>query len=137
MNTFSIALLSLLAVVVITGCGGGAGALTMPVSFAGNWEGTWASSRVNAGGVFLASISQNGASISGTAAFSGSPCFVGLQLSGNVSGGSFAFTGSSGGIPRVTVSGSVSGNAMSGNYTVLASGTPCDGDRGGVNAAKR
>ncbi len=108
-----------------------------PPELTGNWQGVWASSRVSVGGAFIASLSQSGSSVSGTAAMNGSPCFEAFQVSGTASGGSFSFTASAGGRERAVVSGTFSASTISGAYTTLASGTRCDGDRGTVNATRR
>lgn len=102
--------------------------------FSGSWTGTWASQVVSAGGQFSASITQSGNSLSGIARLSGSLCSIDFTLSGSVSGNTFQVTLSAGGQNRVTVSGTVSGNSLSGNYSTLNTGTQCDGDRGTIQA---
>ncbi len=103
----------------------------------GNWSGYWSSSRVPGNGVFVVNLSQNGSFLSGTAALNGSPCFGPLQISGTISGDSFSFTAFTDGVARVLVSGSILGDTMTGSYTALTTGTPCDGDRGTFSANRR
>ncbi len=104
----------------------------------GNWEGVWASARVSRGGVFVASFSQDAGSFTGTVALNGSPCFGAFQVSGGfVLQDSFSLGALSGGRTRALLLGTVSGKTLTGFYTVLATGTICDGDEGNVNAARR
>ncbi len=122
------------SLLILAACGGG----TSPTAdLSGNWAGVWASSIVSWGGLFALSISQSGSSFSGTAVVSGSPCFAAFELQGTVVINNFQASLISGGRVRATLAGTVSGNDMQGQYTVLPSGTPCDGDRGTFTASRQ
>lgn len=127
------------------GCGGdgdGDGSSAPPtVNVTGNWSGSWRSStRVEyAGNITFLPLTQTGSMLSGQIRFTGSlvvSCFSGgaLSVSGVLSGNSFTASLTAGGI-RVDVDGSVTGNQMSGTYTVNAGGV-CTGDTGTFSASR-
>jgi hypothetical protein len=106
------------------------------LNVSGTWSGTWASSR-GSGGTVQALISQSGASLSGTATVTGSPCFTSGSISGSVFGNNVAFGVLFGEGQQANFSATVGsgGTSMSGTYSV--SGGACNGDTGSFNLTKQ
>jgi hypothetical protein len=139
--------MQLIKPVLIFGCLlllGGCAAGPMPSApltgaWAGDWESlSWITPRP--GGQFTANLTQSGDSVSGTATLTGSPCFTDLTVSGTATGGlyvQFVLWLITGNQRRIRVDGWLSGNILRGNYTVLSTGTQCDGDFGTVTATRR
>jgi hypothetical protein len=128
-------LLGLLLALMLTSCGGGGGGQT--ANIAGTWVGSWSSLRyAGAGGQFIMNLSQSGNSFGGTAQLTNS-CFGTLQVTGSLAGNNFIATLSDGGRQRVSVSGTVVGNATSGTYRTLdLTGTNCLEDQGTFSAGR-
>lgn len=108
-----------------------------PAPLSGNWSGVWASRIGSQGGPFIAAFVQSGTSVSGTASLAGSPCFGGFQVSGTSEASSFVLDLISGGVVRARLMGIVTGSSMQGGYTVLTTGTRCDGDQGTFAASRQ
>lgn len=106
-------------------------------SAAGNWQGVWGSSLVNQGGPFFLSLAQIGSSLTGTAVLEGSPCFVNFQATGELTGNEMILRLIHSGVTRAEVRGFIHQNSISVTYTVLNTGTNCDGDRGTATAMRR
>jgi hypothetical protein len=109
-------LIAVLVVLVVAGCGGGGGGGGGCSNIGGNFKGT-ANDNVFGSGTFVASVVQNGCSITGSA----ETCFQSLgcnsgSISGSVSGSSFSFTIFNGGTCTDVAQGSAAGNAISGTY---------------------
>ncbi len=122
-------------VLVAAACGGSGGSPMFTLT--GRWVGTWsATPPAQGGGQFIADLAQSGSSLSGSVQLSGSPCFTSFLASGTVSGNSFVLTLVSGGIQRASASGTVSGNTITGSFTTLYTGTPCDGGSGTFTATR-
>lgn len=132
-------LLTISLVLVVAACGGGGGGLPsggLP-SLTGRWVGMWqATPPAQGGGQFIADFAQTGSSVSGSVQLSGSPCFTSFSASGTVSGNSFVLALVSGGVQRASASGTVSGNTITGRFTTLYTGTPCDGSEGTFTATR-
>jgi hypothetical protein len=119
----------------LTGCSAGGGIQTAYI--AGTWRGSWNSQTYpGAGGQFIMTVTQSGSTFSGTAQMTNS-CFGMLQISGSVAGSNFIATLSSGGRDRVSASGSVAGNTMTGTYRTLdLTGTNCPVDQGSFSGVR-
>jgi PKD repeat protein len=105
-------------------------ALANTGDYSGDWQGSWWSVTGYSGGL-SASVTQTGASLSGTASLFDTECgnFVGLSLWGTVYGNDTATIYTSAYCPLdglnyevVYESGAVSGNVISGTYTIYESG---------------
>ena len=158
--------LSLLIALALTGCGGSSTSTPTtpsppPVSptVAGNWRGSWASSR-GGGGTFVATLAQTNTVVCPTttsgcfATVTGSPCFSGSTqgiMNGTMSGNTLTLTVVFDQLgnrdeerPRGRYTGvlSANGQSMSGQYTVFNGPeafffSPCAGDTGTWNATKQ
>ncbi len=109
-------------------------------SAARTWSGEWTSEQQTQHGSFAASVSQRGPTILGTATLTGTTCYSNLQILGSTGGGTaesttYSLTGYSDGVARISFALTVTGDHLSGTYTVLQSGTPCDGDHGSVSGS--
>jgi hypothetical protein len=119
------------------GGSGGAGGGPASVDVTGTWTGTWNSSNGINSGSIDATLTQTGSSISGSVSFTGSPCFAGGPISGNVGGANIAAALNAGGI-HVTFSAAVSGvgdDMMNGTYSVVSAGA-CTGDTGTITLTR-
>lgn len=124
----------------LAACGGssstfGPGSSTEPsaADLAGSWNGSWLS-KTGQGGATTSTFAQAGGSLSGTIAFTSSPCFSSGNIAGTVSGDDFVATVTAGDI-RVDLTGTVTDNAYSGTYTATQAGA-CTGDTGTFTAKR-
>lgn len=115
---------SLLFVCLLLGCGADS------LDASGAWSGLWTSSRGVGGGLTLNLTDNNGA-LSGSAVFSGSPCFSAGSFTGSRAGASLTGTFTVGGA-SIYLTGSVSASSISGSYRVGLAGA-CSGDQGSFN----
>lgn len=132
---------SILATLAFSGCGGGGGGGggggPPGTDVTGTWTGSWLSSNNINGGSIDLMITQNGSAITGSVTFTGSPCFAGGAITGNVSGFNVTATLNAGGIV-VSLAGTVSGagsDQMNGTYDVVSAGA-CTGDTGTVTLTR-
>jgi hypothetical protein len=93
----------------------------------GDWTGTWLS-RTGVGGALGIDFMQSGSVVSGDATFTGSPCFAGAHLDGDVTGRDFNGVVRAGAI-QVNVAATLSGNTLDGTYDAQSAGA-CSGDTG-------
>ncbi len=100
----------------------------------GEWAGQWLSGNGTDGGALSLSLTQDGAMVSGTAGFTGFPCFTGGVVSGVVSENRLDGSLTAGSI-RIDVDATVTGNTMNGSYDVVEAGA-CTGDTGTFSAAR-
>lgn len=109
--------------VFLVACGGSGAPMA---NVEGSWAGTWRSSR-GQGSTLIASFAQSDTSITGTVRVNGSPCLSTGTLSGTASNRGVTF-GAVSGSHGISFRGRVSGNRMTGSYSV-SSGF-CAGDTG-------
>ena len=96
-------------------------------NLSGTWTGSWLS-RTGVGGALMIDFSQTGAVVSGDASFTGSPCFAGARLDGDVHGHDFSGSVKAGAI-QVIVDATLSGSSLDGTYDAQSAGA-CSGDTG-------
>jgi hypothetical protein len=119
---------------VLGSCGGGGGGNGggSPISLAGNWQFTATSSVFDITTTATGQVNQDGSSLSGTLALSGTPCADMASFAGTVNGNELMGTLNENG-QTVTMMGTVSadGNSGSGTYTTPAGGCT-NGDHGTI-----
>jgi hypothetical protein len=110
----------------LTGCGGSSssgGGGSNNVNMAGTWLGSWTSNVYYAGGALQAKLVNQGANnFSGTVWVSGSAYFDYGSITGTVTGSSITMGAVFDGNYTTQYSGTVNGNAWTGNYTAGGSG---------------
>lgn len=97
-------------------------------TLAGEWTGGW--SVVYASGMFTASLSQDGDRISGDLTVEGAPCSLDGSVSGKLQGNRITF-GNVNSERKITFSGSVDGDRMTGTFE-----TDCSGAAGSFSAQR-
>ncbi len=100
---------------------------TPDANLSGTWTGTWLS-RTDVGGALRIDFRQTNAVVSGEASFTGSPCFAGAHLDGDVAGRDLSGTVRAGAI-QVNVDATLSGDSLDGTYDARRAGA-CSGDTG-------
>ena len=107
--------------------------LAESANFSGNWQGTWSSFFGSSGGL-TSSITQAGSVLSGTVDVRNTDCgdFLGLKLTGTVSGNTASFQASTvcpldNSVNELRFTSAVLfGNSMAGNYSLFSDGEPWD-----------
>jgi hypothetical protein len=132
MNRVSVFVFASLGVLVSCGGGGGGNGGGSVVSLAGNWQFTATSSVFDITTTATGQVNQNGSSLSGTLALSGTPCADSASFAGTINGNNLRGTLDENG-QTVTMMGTVSadGNSGSGTYTTPAGGCT-NGDHGTI-----
>ncbi len=125
----------LLSTAFLAGCGGGAGPSGMPsnAQLQGNWHAILTSTVSSNPLVEDFFIAQNGATLSSNNITLQGTCFPSGTMTGTVSGSqvNMIFTSQDG--DTVSITGTASGNSLSGNYTITTSGCIA-GDMGTLSA---
>jgi hypothetical protein len=132
----TIRLVLICATLLVIGCGGGGnsstdGSSSQSIStpnIAGNWTFTATSSKFGGQVNAIGTIAQNGSTITGSLALSGSACASAGSFSGTISGNSLTISLNENG-QTVTFTGTVSGSSASGSYSAPAGGCT-NGDMG-------
>jgi hypothetical protein len=119
------------------GCGGTSedlpGTASNSSAVVGTWTGTWLS-RSGVGGAGVLDLTQSGDSVTGTVSFTNSPCFSSGSISGSLVADTFTAAVTAGAID-VTVTGTLTGNQMSGTYDAISAGA-CTGDTGTLTLSR-
>ncbi len=101
----------------------------------GTWNGSWASSNGIDSGGLAADLTQNGASITGTANVTGSACGgQNHSVSGSISANTISFGIFDSGIETGTYTATFTSSSMSGTYFIKTG--PCVGDTGTFSLTK-
>lgn len=101
----------------------------------GSWSGSWTSNGGATGSVQTTFTEEDGARFEGSIQFSGSPCFSGAAIIGDVDGSDVEGEITAGGI-AIDYTATLAGTRMSGAYTATAAGA-CTGDTGTFALDKR
>jgi uncharacterized protein (TIGR03437 family) len=99
----------------------------------GAWQGTWASSEyLGVFGLLSANLIQSGSTLTGTASFSGSPCFSGGTVAGTVSGSYLSASLDVGEGQTVSLSATINptDTSINGSYTLTGGSCAPSGDSG-------
>ncbi|WP_345987433.1 hypothetical protein WCX18_09940 [Sulfurimonas sp. HSL1-2] len=125
----SFLLVVIAALLTIAGCGGGGGSSgTVPAAdVSGAWSGIWYSSVTEYEGTLTLEVDQEGSTLTGEINVTNSPCLATALISGMVSGNTVTLSAVSG-ADGMQISGILSGNVISGEYTITAG--LCAGDSG-------
>ena len=126
----------IIVALVFTGCDGGGGddCETATVNITGTWSGTWQSGGGGGGNLTFVSLLQTDSMVTGSVSFTGSPCFSGGAVSGEVCGDTFIGSLRAGNI-SVDFDVTVTGDQMNGTYDVDNAGA-CTGDTGTISATR-
>jgi hypothetical protein len=120
----------LLAVLALPACGSGA-----RDSLLGGWSGQWASNGGSTGDVQTNFTADDGRRFDGSIQFSGSPCFSGAAITGELVGDDITGTITAAGI-RIDYTATLQAELMSGSYNAVFAGD-CTGDSGTFSLDKR
>ena len=104
--------LCFVCVVAIVGCGGGDSSSSASDGTTADISGTWAFV-VPGAGTYMATLSQSGPNVSGSATYEGTP----VSVTGTVTGNGVNLMFSISGQPSALAVGNVSGNQISGAWT--------------------
>jgi hypothetical protein len=104
-------------------------------SLIGSWGGTWTSTRGATGDVQTNFTEDDGVRFEGSIQFSGSPCFSGAAITGELDGSDVTGDITAGGV-ALDYTATLEGTRMSGSYAVTAAGA-CTGDVGTFTLDKR
>ena len=104
-------------------------------SLLGSWGGQWASSGGATGDVQTNFTDDDGRRFDGTIQFSGSPCFSGAAITGELIGDDMSGTITAGAV-EIAYSATLDDTVMSGSYTAVTAGV-CTGDVGTFSLEKR
>ncbi|MEN6475926.1 MAG: hypothetical protein ABFD81_18065 [Syntrophaceae bacterium] len=132
-------------ILLLSGCGGGGSdsggeekskneSEDQVLDASGSWAGTWYSLNAINGGELSFELEQDGDDLTGTANFTGSPCFAGGSFAGKIDGEKITGTMTAGGIV-VKVAMTITGNDVNGSYLV-ESGGACTNDGGTITASR-
>jgi len=96
-------------------------------SLTGKWQGTW-KSRFGVSGSLASTLAQQGDNVTGSVAFTNSPCFDAANVALVEAGGNITGSATAGGI-RVDMSASWVEDHLEGTYNAISAGA-CTGDTG-------
>ncbi|HWP31047.1 MAG TPA: hypothetical protein VNK96_04890 [Fimbriimonadales bacterium] len=104
------------SLIILTGCGGGGTTFIQPNPFAGNWGGTWWSTKYPQGGFLYVPINNNGNCTNGT--ITNSQLAIQGSLTGKIeTNGDFVATADYSGV-KITLAGKMAfeGNNLTGSF---------------------
>ena len=123
-------LIPIFLTVALAACGG-----SNDSSLLGSWGGSWTSNGGATGTVQTTFTEDDGSHFEGSIQFSGSPCFSGAAITGDVDGSDVVGEITAGGI-ALDYDATIEGTSMNGTYTAVAAGV-CTGDTGTFSLDKR
>jgi hypothetical protein len=116
--------------IVLSACGGEGGG-----SMLGAWGGEWTSTRGATGSLQTNFTEDDGDHFEGSIQFSGTDCFSGAAITGDLNGRAITGNISAAGI-AMDYSATLDGTRMTGSYDITAAGI-CTGDTGTFTLDKR
>ncbi len=124
---------------LLSACAGSSGSVTESagttpaIDLSGVWTGRWMSI-TGVSGATKSNLTQTGSTVTGDFVFTNSPCFAGAKFDGTLVGSELTGTATAGGIV-VTMSGTVTENAINGTYSVGQAGA-CSNDTGTFTSSR-